>query len=187
MVLSLCASCNVHASIAGVLPCNLLNPRLVGLDFSRTEARSYFRLAAMLPKGVRKNYDFSKSRVCLEQLLDVETEGYSGPRDALHDLEALQVTQVDGRCTSRALMLTMPCKIWSLLSRPSTSPAVLGCKTATVWRIHYALWPAAYAQATLSEIWRWRRRGGGEWLAQPSVYAAAWGQPVCGNYMPSFL
>lgn len=92
-----------------MLPCNLLNPRLVGLDFSRTEARSYFRLAAMLPKGVRKNYDFSKSRVCLEQLLDVETEGYSGPRDALHDLEALQVTQVDGQRSAGAAQRHVPC------------------------------------------------------------------------------
>lgn len=62
-------------------------------------------------------------------------------------------------------------------------PHCLGCETATFWRIQSALRPAAHMQATLSEIWRWRRRGGGEWLAPPSVCSTAIWQPVCGNYM----
>jgi hypothetical protein len=89
--------------------CQIVLQELKGLDFSRTEARMYFRLSALLPKGAAKGFDMNRARACLEQLLDGENEDYKGPKDALDDLEAMKTTQL-----------------------------------------------------ILSEIWRWRRRGGGE-------------------------
>ncbi|KAG2441817.1 hypothetical protein HXX76_003426 [Chlamydomonas incerta] len=81
--------------------CKTVMMELQGLDFPRTDVRGYFQFVVKAPAGVAKDFDLSRSRVVVEQLM-------AGQEAEITDVEGLKA-----------------------------------------------------AQLILSDVWRWRRRGGG--------------------------
>ncbi|KAG2451736.1 hypothetical protein HYH02_003516 [Chlamydomonas schloesseri] len=81
--------------------CKTVMMELQGLDFPRNDVKGYFQFVAKPPVGVAKDFDLSRARVVVDQLI-------AGKEADITDLEGLKA-----------------------------------------------------AQLILSDVWRWRRRGGG--------------------------
>ncbi|KXZ52533.1 hypothetical protein GPECTOR_9g577 [Gonium pectorale] len=81
--------------------CKTVMMELQGLDFPRSDVRGYFTYVVKPPAGVAKDFDLSRAKAVVEQMV-------SGQEEAITDLEGLKA-----------------------------------------------------AQLILSDVWRWRRRGGG--------------------------